>query len=43
MKQVKVDTVQYEILLEVAKRWKMKPDDLTAEFAEENHKNKAKH
>ena len=43
MKHVKVDTVQYETLLAVAKRWKMKPDDLIAEFIKENYKNKAKH
>ncbi|KZR89894.1 hypothetical protein MITS9508_00968 [Synechococcus sp. MIT S9508] len=42
MKQVKVDSVQYEMLLAVAKRWKMKPDDVIAEFIEENYKSKTK-
>ena len=42
MKQVKVDTVQYEMLLAVAKRWRMKPEDLIAELIEENYNNKSK-
>lgn len=42
MKHVKVDTVQYGMLLAVAKRRKMKPEALIAELIEENYKRKTK-
>ena len=42
MKHVKVDTVQYEMLLAVAKRWRMKPEDLIAKLVEENYYKKTK-
>ena len=42
MKQVKISTVQYEMLLALGKRWRMKPDDLVAEFIEENYRSKTK-
>ena len=42
MKQVKISSVQYEMLLALGKRWRMKPDDLVAEFIEENYRSKTK-
>lgn len=42
MKYVKVSAVQYEMLLAVAKRWRMKPEELIAELIEENYNNKTK-
>jgi len=42
MKQVKISSVQYEMLLAVSKRWRMKPEELTAELIEENYKSKTK-
>ena len=42
MKQVKISSVQYEMLVELGKRWRMKPDNLIAELIEENYKSKAK-
>ena len=42
MRQVKISSVQYEMLVELGKRWKMKPDNLIAELIEENYKSKTK-
>ena len=42
MKQVKISPVQYEMLLAVSKRWRMKPEELIAELIEENYNNKTK-
>ena len=42
MKQIKISSVQYEMLVALGKRWRMKPDDLIAELMEENHKSKTK-
>ena len=42
MKQVKISSVKYEMLVELGKRWKMKPDNLIAELIEENYKSKTK-
>ena len=42
MKQVKISSVQYEMLVELGKRWRMKPEDLIAELIEENYKSKTK-
>ena len=42
MKQVKISSVQYEMLLALGKRWRMKPDDLVAELIEENYRSKNK-
>ncbi len=42
MKQVKISSVQYEMLLAVSKRWRMKPEELIAELIEENYKSKTK-
>ena len=42
MKQVKISSVQYEMLLALGKRWRMKPEDLIAELIEENYNNKTK-
>ena len=42
MKQVKISSVQHEMLVELGKRWRMKPDNLIAELIEENYKSKTK-
>ena len=42
MKQVKISSVQYGMLVELGKRWRMKPDNLIAELIEENYKSKTK-
>ena len=42
MKQMKISSVQYEMLVALGKRWRMKPDDLIAELIEENYKSKTK-
>jgi|TARA_Y100000746_G_scaffold53554_1_gene42824 hypothetical protein len=42
MRQVKISSVQYEMLVELGKRWRMKPDNLIAELIEENYKSKTK-
>jgi hypothetical protein len=36
MKQVKISSVQYEILVELGKPWRIKSDDLINELIEEN-------
>jgi hypothetical protein len=36
MKQVKISSVQYEILVELGKRWRIKSDDLINELIEDN-------
>ena len=42
MRQIKISSVQYEMLVELGKRWRMKPDNLIAELIEENYKSKKK-
>ena len=42
MRQVKISSVQYEMLVALGKRWRIKLDDLIAELIEENYKSKAK-
>lgn len=42
MKQVKISSVQYEMLVALGKRCRKKPDDLIAELIEENYKSKSK-
>ena len=42
MRQVKISSVQYEMLVEIGKRWRMKPDNLIAELIKENHKSKTR-
>ena len=42
MKQVKISSVQYEMLLALGKRWRKKPEELIAELIEENYKTKTK-
>ena len=42
MKQVKISSVQYEILVELGKPWRIKSDDLINELIEENQKGKTK-
>ena len=41
IRQVKISSVQYEMLVALGKRWRMKPDELIAELIEENYKSKA--
>ena len=42
MKQIKISSVQYEMLVALGKRWRMKPEELITELIEENYKNKNK-
>ena len=42
MKQVKISSVQYEMLVALGKQRRMKPDELIAELIEENYKSKTK-
>ena len=42
MRQVKISPVQYEMLVALGKRWRMKPEQLISELIEENYKNKTK-
>ena len=42
MRQVKISSVQYEMLVALGKRWRMKPEELIAELIEENYKSKSK-
>ena len=42
MKQIKISSVQYEMLVALGKRWRMKPEELITELIEEHYKNKNK-
>ena len=42
MKQIKISSVQYEMLVAFGKRWRMKLEELITELIEENYKNKNK-
>jgi hypothetical protein len=42
MKQVKISSVQYEILVALCKRWRMNPEELIAELIEENYNSQSK-
>ncbi len=42
MRQVKISSVQYEMLVALGKRWRIKPEELIAELIEENYKSKSK-
>ena len=41
-KSVKVSDVHYQMLVDVGKRWRMKPDDLMEELIQETDTNKTK-
>ena len=41
-KSVKVSDVNYQMLIDVGKRWRMKPDDLVEELIQETYANKTK-
>jgi len=41
-KSVKVSDVHYQMLVDVGKRWRMKPDDLVEELIQETYANKNK-
>ena len=41
-KTVKVSDVHYQMLVDVGKRWRMKPDDLVEELIQETYANKPK-
>lgn len=41
-KSVKVSDVHYQMLVDVGKRWRMKPDDLVKELIQETYTNKTK-
>ena len=40
MRQIKISSVQYEMLMALGKRWRIKPEELIAELIEENYKSK---
>ena len=42
MKQIKISSVQYEMLVALGKRWRIKPEELITELIEENYKGKTK-
>lgn len=42
MKQVKISDVHYQMLVDVSKKWKMKPDALVEELIQETYYNKPK-
>ena len=42
MRQVKISSVQYKMLLASGKQWRKKPEELIAELIEENYKSKTK-
>ena len=41
-KSVKVSDVHYQMLVDVGKRWRLKPDDLVEELIQETYANKTK-
>ena len=41
-KSVKDSDVHYQMLVDVGKRWRMKPDDLVEELIQETYANKTK-
>ena len=41
-KSVKVSDVHYQMLVDVGKRWRMKPDDLVKKLIQETYANKTK-
>ena len=41
-KTVKVSDVHYQMLVDVGKRWRMKPNDLVEELIQEAYTNKTK-
>ena len=41
-KTVKVSDIHYQMLVDVGKRWRMKPDDLVEELIQETYTNKPK-
>ena len=42
MKTIKIPPVQYEMLVSLGKKWRMKPEILVVELIEENYNNKIK-
>ena len=42
MKTIKMPPVQYEMLVSLGKKWRMKPEELVVELIEENYNNKTK-
>ena len=41
-KQVKISDVHYQMLMDVGKKWRMKPDALVEELIQETYSNKTK-
>jgi hypothetical protein len=41
-KQVRISDVHFQMLVDVGKRWRMKPDDLVEELIQETYANKTK-
>ena len=42
MKTIKIPPIQYEMLVTMGKKWRMKPETLVVELIEENYNNKIK-
>lgn len=42
MKTIKIPPIQYEMLVSMGKKWRMKPEILVVELIEENYNNKIK-
>ena len=41
-KQIKIDDVHYQMLVDVGKKWRMKPDALGEELIQETYANRTK-
>ena len=41
-KQIRISDVHYQMLLDVGKRWRMKPDELVEELIQETYATKEK-
>jgi hypothetical protein len=41
-KTIKISDVYYQMLIDVGKRWRMKPDDLVGELVQEAYSSKSK-
>jgi len=42
MKTIKIDDVHYQMLVDVGKRWRMRPEALVEEMIQESYSSKAK-
>lgn len=42
MKTIKIDNVHYQMLQDLGKKWRMKPEDLVEELIQETYANKVR-